>query len=383
MQKCPDAHIALFGCLLTQLIFRSTPCARASDIIDNGESNIMLLHHPLARHYFNFEIDFLGQQSTILGNHHVVSADKATPISNIDKEIHRLSFLEKSLHMELDYMRRLTKMMDNPDEFLFPHATEPSPSSESCSDEEFGNMSEKKKMFRETQERLMITKVLSAATWPTLSAPRSSKIKSSHPKTEEIHDSIDYDWLATHGFARTYRKLNCHDHAYDQEKPIYTPDMWRKLWKSFQKSTLFPFPIPDADEITIEPYYVAYADGKGRGNFASKNITKGSLIHSGHPNTVFFLEGKSWYRFVSTLPREMACDVMEWAWQQDLTNFGNVVLCLNLDESVFFNDGEGSCNMKMKETTSLDFYASRDIEIGEELVYDYGHFEFDTYEMNV
>ena len=78
---------------------------------------------------------------------------------------------------------------------------------------------------------------------------------------------------------------------------------------------------------------------------------------------------------------------MEWVWQQDLTDSGNLVLCLNMDKAAFFNHGgtESRCNIAMKEPTSLDFYAATDIQIGQELLYDYdelGGFEFDTSALN-
>lgn len=42
-----------------------------------------------------------------------------------------------------------------------------------------------------------------------------------------------------------------------------------------------------------------------------------------------------------------------------------------------------SNNMDMNDTTSIVFHAMRDIQKGEELLYDYDHFEFDTYEMDL
>jgi hypothetical protein len=54
---------------------------------------------------------------------------------------------------------------------------------------------------------------------------------------------------------------------------------------------MFPFPMPKAHECPKEPVYAAYtADELGRCVFASRNITKGSLVHPGHPNT--FLDSK-------------------------------------------------------------------------------------------
>ena len=70
-----------------------------------------------------------------------------------------------------------------------------------------------------------------------------------------------------------------------------------------------------------------------------------------------------------------------------MTDTGNKVLCLNMDEGVFTNGGGdewgGTINIEMKESTSLNFYASRDIEKGEELLYDYDSIEFDTYDMDL
>lgn len=79
----------------------------------------------------------------------------------------------------------------------------------------------------------------------------------------------------------------------------------------------------------------------------------------------------------------MACDVLEWAWQQDITGSGNVCLCLNMNDAVFFNDGGEKSNMEMKSSTSLDFWAARDIEKGEELLYHYDLLDFDTLEMDL
>jgi hypothetical protein len=78
-------------------------------------------------------------------------------------------------------------------------------------------------------------------------------------------------------------------------------------------------------------------------------------------------------------------DAMEWVWQQDLTDSRNSLLCLNMDEAAFFNDGgaESMCNIERKELSSLDFYASEDIQIGEEILYDYSGLVFDPNEMDL
>ena len=101
--------------------------------------------------------------------------------------------------------------------------------------------------------------------------------------------------------------------------------------------------------------------------------------------------------FTDKSPLFLDCfkDVMEFVWTQDLTDSGNIVLCLNLDEAAFLNNGgevvpdidvdlyEYSSNIEVKSLSSLDFYAVRDIQIDQEIMYDYDQFDFDTEGMNL
>lgn len=338
----------------------------------------------MAHHYFFDEVDFLARQSMIMGDYH--ANDEGT-----EENIHRLRFLEKSILIELAYIRTLEEMTKCPDEFLAANYAKESAASTteffSNGTTECGIDEDKKYTLRE-----MITNTISLATWPSL-ASLPTKIETSY----KLDHDYDFDWSLKHGFSRMYHVLECSVHARDQNKPMYTPEMWGQLWALFQESTLYPFPIPKAHECPEEPFHAAYTkDGKGRGVFASRNISKGSLVHAGYPNTVFFLDAESWFRFVSLLPKMIACDVLEWVWQQDLTNSGNVVLCLNLDKAAFMNNGgevgidekaassniyRYSSNIEVKEPASLDFYAVRDIQIEQEITYDYERFEFDTSEM--
>jgi hypothetical protein len=211
----------------------------------------------------------------ILGNHHIdMAADEATSSSASNRaeeeKIHRLRFMEKSLLIELDYIRRLEEMLRNPDEILHNNAA----GTESYSDE----------------------------------TTRCDDNEQDYETVYQIDHVYDYDRAIEKGFSQMYSDLDCSVHAHDQNKPMYTPEMWIKLWELFRDSTSFPFPIPNSRERPEEPYRAAHTtDGKGRGVFASRDIAKGSLVHPGHPNTVFFLNSKSWHRFVSSLPKMFAC----------------------------------------------------------------------------
>jgi len=370
------------GNLIAQLISLSALSllllADSSEIPDNDEAEIELIE----QYYFAHEIDFLAKQSMILGNYYLDDDDPAAAHANGDignSDITRLRFIEESLQVELDFIRRLKIMKEKePDEILADIAAA-TDSTESPDDGTHSDKGDQKKINVLPQ----IVDAINDATWSTWTLPLSTTKTKNDVILLEDH-TYDYDWIKRHGFSDLYANLDCYEHARNQNKPFYTLELWHTLWKTFQESTL-GFPKDFAD-FSGKVYHVGRTkDGKGRGNFASANITKGSRVHSGYPNTVFFVDSNSWFRFLSELPVMLACDAMEWVWQQDFTDSGNVVLCLNLDEAVFFNDGggEGKTNMELKEPTGLDFYANRDIEVGEELVYDYSQFEFDPLEMDI
>lgn len=287
------------------LLLSSSSFACAKSTYENQGRIISNLS--LAHHYFFHEIDFLAMQAMILGNYHG-DADNATSSSKREEKIHRLRFLEKSLIVELDYVLRLEKIALDPDEILYNAA-----STESCSDETTECGSDEIRFRRDTPGE-MITNTISGASWTSLVTTSKSESSVTTSKSEfsyKVDHEYDYGRAMKRGFALMYDDFDCGDHARDQNnqnKPIYTPEMWRKLWEIYRDSTSFPYPIPKAHECPEEPFYEAHTtDGKGRGIFASRNITKGSLVHTGHPNTVFFLDAKSWHRFVSSLPKMFAC----------------------------------------------------------------------------
>lgn len=370
------------------VLFIAPSLLGSSDTTALGEGRVSLSGVELSRQrvteqfYFAHEIDFLARQSMILGGYQ--------PSNGGDDD--RLRFVEKSLKLELEYVRTLKAMLENADEVV-PDVNDRDPPSlpnEDSVDEIETRNNKEKGVCPE-----VLSNTIGEATFPSWAYPISSSTTDAPPRPQERHEitslkadhEFDFDWMLANGFGGMHDELNCRDHAHDQGKPIYTPEMWDALRRAYRDSTLFPFPLPTASERSSdEPFRVEYTtDGKGRGNFASRNISKGELVHGGHPYTVFFLDAQSFYRFVSSLPKMHACDVLEWAWQQDLTDSGNVVLCLNVDAAVFFNDGgwADETNIEMKETTSLDFYAMEDIPEGTELMYDYDHFVFDTDEMDL
>jgi hypothetical protein len=263
---------------------RIADCASTSSTSDDNEGR----HHFRAHHHLFHEIDFLAKQSMIMGDYHVRDDVGNTTSSTNEEHILRLRFLEKSILIELEYMKILDEMMKNPDEILSAYNA--------------NNKAKTRQKNTPTTLGKRIADTISIASWPTIAF--SPQLKHTDSSSKLDHD-YDYDSSLKHGYLEMYSNLNCWYHARDQNKPMYTPEMWEVLWDAFRESTLFPFP---SDICPKEPFYAAYTkDDKGRGVFASRNITKGSLVHAGYPNTVFFLDKKSWFRFVSLLPKMFAC----------------------------------------------------------------------------
>ncbi|EED87511.1 predicted protein [Thalassiosira pseudonana CCMP1335] len=164
-------------------------------------------------------------------------------------------------------------------------------------------------------------------------------------------------------FRELYKHFDCSSHARDQTKRLYSPMKRNTLNDKYREQ--FGKATPSL-EAYVPPYYANYSNGKGRGVFASRDIKVGERVHDGMKRTVFFDD-------------EMSCDVMEWVWTQQVGDARKFCMCVNLNDSAFMNNGgkDGSNIAPKPNEFSLDFYATRNIKTGEELLYDYGQYDTD------
>ncbi|KAL7527309.1 hypothetical protein ACHAXR_003651 [Thalassiosira sp. AJA248-18] len=155
-------------------------------------------------------------------------------------------------------------------------------------------------------------------------------------------------------------------------------------WKLFQskfreivdKTASFDDPVPPTMGYTLgddgpPPFYAGHsAEGRGRGLFASRDIKKGELTHDGTSSDIMFPDAMSWRRYIFSLPRDRACDMIEWPWTQQ-TEDGTFRIFSAINISVLFNGSSEAANINPTSSPSSKFYATRDIKRGEELLYDY------------
>lgn len=221
------------------------------------------------------------------------------------------------------------------------------------------------------------------------------------------------------------RLFNCAEILYNVTPTPLTEKDIEKLQEQFdelrnkyaKEVNLWPVQQPTPENsfsIMVVPTEIKDAGKKGRGVFATERIEKGSLVGSLNAGNVgVFKDGASWRSFAATLPRETACNFIEWSWVQEITpEKGSddiregLTIFIAFDESNLTNaawvdeDGEeanircgtpfhskqystnidegGDANEKEEVRWGpcrFDYYATRDIEAGEELLLNYSEFE--------
>jgi hypothetical protein len=105
---------------------------------------------------------------------------------------------------------------------------------------------------------------------------------------------------------------------------------------------------------------------RGRGLFAAKRISAGTLIYEGGDDFVFRME-RSFVGFLKLLPPPLQCDALLWSFA------GKRHVVLVPDERGCVNHG-GADGKNIVTAQDGGFKAKRDIEAGEELLDDYAEY---------
>jgi len=206
----------------------------------------------------------------------------------------------------------------------------------------------------------------------------------------ESHFSYEKVWPKPYGwesysFGLIRKHFACSAYAHDKKKPLPTLQDWRLFRLQYNemvdnKHIFHDDPVPPMMGYTLAdtggppPYYVKLSvNGRGRGLYASRDIKKGELAHDGTDSDLMFPDAMSWRRYIFSLPRNRACDMIEWTWTQKLEENGKHRIFAAINISIFLN-GETDVedvNINPESSTSSKFYATRDIGKGEELITNY------------
>lgn len=182
-------------------------------------------------------------------------------------------------------------------------------------------------------------------------------------------------------FNELHQHMDCYDHAVNRTKAMYTKEMYNHMKTKYSELTGYKFqPVKPTQDV----FHIALSEGAGRGVFAARDIKKGEIIPFDEACSVItFTDGQLWKEYVASLPREMACDVMEWTWLQNVQTMGDYRMCLSIgDGDSYLNDADIDEDVNIAPTSliSMKFEATKDIMKGDELIYDYEVFDPVDYE---
>ena len=186
------------------------------------------------------------------------------------------------------------------------------------------------------------------------------------------------------------------DKIFEEPRPIHSPETWAHTRKVYQAVVGTEDSTVQADS-DIDGFHVhvisKQSPGKGRGNYAGRDIRKGEIIYSGI-NTARFRWGDDYREFLNSIEPHIACDVLQWAYVQDMGDTDldddDLMVSVDLDAGSFCNDGDGypnkGCDMEAAKGypggCKTNYFALRDIKEGEELLCDYSSFAVDGTKVN-
>lgn len=190
-------------------------------------------------------------------------------------------------------------------------------------------------------------------------------------------------------------------------RPVHSHEDWVSLRNAYrdivgkEKSTLLPDDNIDGFNVRIVS---KISPGRGRGVFAEEDIKRGTLVWTQKHQSAQFRRGYHFRKFLATIPPEMACDVLMWAYVHDLNeaywdvndeNKYDLVINCDLDEGSFINSGgwkDGAkgnigCIDEFSDKYARKYlpeysdsgcpenlFALRDIKAGEEILCKYADF---------
>ena len=182
-----------------------------------------------------------------------------------------------------------------------------------------------------------------------------------------------------YSFDQIYNHYECKAQTEDKSKPLPSLAQWhflRRQYKEFvDDSIVFDDPVPPTlgysyDESHNPPPFYAKLDPiRGRGLYASRDIKRHEVVHHWSGHDVTFPDAYTFRQFAFSLPKRMACDVIDWAWSRKVQENGPEAICLSINIASLMNSGgPDEVNVSINSSSSDSFFATRDIEKDEEIL---------------
>ena len=195
-----------------------------------------------------------------------------------------------------------------------------------------------------------------------------------------------------------WNKIDC-PAIFFKPRPIHNESTWKLLREAYQnivgsESTLN---LTNPDSGFNVNFNVQQSKTKGRAVYAAEPVKKGELIWTATRQSARFKDGASYKEFLTSIPIDLACDVIQWAYVQSFDKnevqnmgFGDqieeeifLLICVDLDEGSFMNGSRedppnvglvNEAGSKFPAGWRQSYLALHNIDVGEEFVVDYGQF---------
>jgi len=201
------------------------------------------------------------------------------------------------------------------------------------------------------------------------------------------------EWLG-YSYQQMWKHFHCRPYSNDRNKPMPTEEDFKVFQDAYKKyvdpTKQFNDPILPTVGYTFKdgqpPPFMAKRGKRGRGLFSTRRIKEGEIIHDGEIDSVLFPDPASFREFIFSLPRNRACDELDWVWTQRESGEDPLKLYTAFTITVLWNGewinkerrlGNTTVNVNPESSFSSKFIALRDIDEGEELLFNYGIYETD------
>jgi len=102
---------------------------------------------------------------------------------------------------------------------------------------------------------------------------------------------------------------------------------------------------------------------QGQGAVRIARYKKGELVHDGNDSDVQFPSADAWRKYIFSMPRKKACDMIDWTWTQQTEEGGEYVIFAAMNISVLLNTGgKRDININPSSSYTSRMYATRDIK---------------------
>lgn len=224
---------------------------------------------------------------------------------------------------------------------------------------------------------------------------RSNKGKSGNLRTAKPALPIyDHKWLTDDKtISELWYDSECESFR-KKEQPIPSEELWRMLRERYV-SVVGPKESRIADPSSTPwhgfgvPFEAKQAGEKGRGVFATANVSKGQLVWSATRFTAVFKTADLYRTFLRSLPYYESCQAMGYTWPAKTKSEGKKPwIAVDLDPGALMNSGSHGygekeyqedvsnvqCVGETKDHPKGACFALRDIASGEEFLCDYSGF---------